>query len=168
MVRWRVCLLSWCLLATALLPAGARTVHWVSAGGNANSSWPDLLAGPSDMVFDSICGYMGHLSDIYQGGTGGTDWVGLPFGLLGAPPNESSYWPAAATDPFGHPVVAFMSYASNLVEGDTNGCADIFVRYWDYDHSRWEIERVSVPDPQLPDAEANADCFYPAISPLGR
>ena len=57
--------------------------------------------------------------------------------------------------------VAFQSYASNLVPGDTNGYSDIFVR----DRQTLTTERVSIASNG---AEGNADSFYPSISADGR
>ncbi|MHB1459428.1 MAG: TolB family protein, partial [Armatimonadota bacterium] len=57
--------------------------------------------------------------------------------------------------------VAFVSDASNLVDGDTNGVADIFVR----DLTTGETERVSVSSTSV---EANGASSQPAISADGR
>ncbi len=68
-------------------------------------------------------------------------------------------WPALSAD--GR-YVAFMSYASTLVAGDTNGAADIFVR----DRQAGTTERVSV---ATNGAQANSDSNdRPAISADGR
>ncbi|HET6163645.1 MAG TPA: hypothetical protein VFG37_08255, partial [Planctomycetota bacterium] len=57
--------------------------------------------------------------------------------------------------------VAFNSYASNLVAGDTNGTTDIFV----HDRLTGVTERVSV---DTAGAEANNGCYVASISPDGR
>ena len=57
--------------------------------------------------------------------------------------------------------VAFASYASNLVAGDTNGQRDVFVR----DMSTGTVVRVSVDSDE---AEANNDSTDPSISADGR
>lgn len=57
--------------------------------------------------------------------------------------------------------VAFMSGASNLVSGDTNGVTDIFT----YDISAGSFERVNI---SSAGAEANIGSDYPAISSDGR
>ncbi len=57
----------------------------------------------------------------------------------GGQPNETSYVPAISAD---GGLVAFQSYASNLVSGDTNYMYDIFV----LDRCDDSIERVSVAD----------------------
>jgi len=57
--------------------------------------------------------------------------------------------------------VAFHSYADDLVAGDTNGCADVFVR----DLQTGMTTRVSVSSSGV---EGNGDSFEPAISADGR
>ena len=57
--------------------------------------------------------------------------------------------------------VAFMSDASNLVPGDTNGNADIFV----YDRQTDSIERVSVASDGT---EGNSKSISPSLSADGR
>jgi Tol biopolymer transport system component len=75
----------------------------------------------------------------------------------GIDPDGYSYGPAISQ--LGNRV-AFWSYASNLVKGDHNRAADIFL----YDLLTEEISRISVG----PAGEANGDCGYPAISRDGR
>lgn len=58
-------------------------------------------------------------------------------------------------------VLAFSSRASNLVAGDTNGVADIFV----HDRTTGITERISV---STAGVAANGDCFEPAISVDGQ
>ena len=57
--------------------------------------------------------------------------------------------------------VAFESYASNLVSGDTNADGDIFV----YDRQNHRVERMSVADDG---SQGNAASTAPAISADGR
>ncbi|KAA3614560.1 MAG: hypothetical protein DWQ01_00835 [Planctomycetota bacterium] len=76
-------------------------------------------------------------------------------GVLG---NGACYAPALSAD--GR-YVAFHSEASNLVPGDTNGVADIFVR----DLQSGQTERVSVDSGGVQGAYWS---FYPAISADGR
>lgn len=79
-------------------------------------------------------------------GQNGTPWQMGPAtlassGLGGAPANGPSYKPAVDGDAHNKPgCVAYVSEASNLVPGDTNGVADAFVR----DLRNGRIERVSV------------------------
>jgi Tol biopolymer transport system component len=73
--------------------------------------------------------------------------------------NSALYPPAISAD--GR-YVAFLSYATNLVAGDTNGSIDVFV----HDRQNGTTERVSV---DSSGAQGNADCYAPlAISADGR
>jgi Tol biopolymer transport system component len=82
----------------------------------------------------------------------------ISVGPGGQQANRGSRDPAISAD--GR-FVAFSSYASNLVAGDTNGHADVFVR----DRRAQLTRRVSVgPAGQ----QANAWSFEPAISAHGR
>jgi Tol biopolymer transport system component len=76
----------------------------------------------------------------------------------GVQTNSASIYPAISAD--GR-FVTFISAASNLVAGDTNGLADIFV------HDRWTgaTERVSVDNAGV---QANRHSSGPAISGVGR
>jgi len=76
----------------------------------------------------------------------------------GAEGNGASYWPSISAD--GR-YVAFHADADNLVEGDTNGAADVFVR----DREAGATERVSV---STAGAEGNGASYYPSISGDGR
>ena len=72
--------------------------------------------------------------------------------------NGSSLTPAISAD--GR-YVAFLSVASNLVPGDTNGAPDVFVR----DRRSGTTKRVSVASN---DTQRNGSSFAPAISADGR
>jgi Tol biopolymer transport system component len=60
--------------------------------------------------------------------------------------------------------VAFEADFTNLVAGDTNNVADIFV----FDQVAKTTVRVSVPDGAAPGAQGNGDSTEPAITPNGR
>ncbi len=77
---------------------------------------------------------------------------------LGNQANGDSSKPSISAD--GR-YVAFSSYASNLVPGDTNSTGDIFV----FDHQQGTIERVSV---DSLGNQANGDNILPTISRDGR
>ena len=66
----------------------------------------------------------------------------------GVPANSESFWPSISAD---GQIVAFTSWASNLVAGDTNGYVDVFV----HDRSTGLTERVSV---DSSGAEGNEHC----------
>jgi Tol biopolymer transport system component len=74
--------------------------------------------------------------------------------------NGRSAWPAIAAD--GR-YVAFQSYADNLVPGDTNGRADVFVR----DLRTGTTQLVSRPNGST-SGHGNGDSLDPAISADGR
>lgn len=72
--------------------------------------------------------------------------------------NRESQQPAVSTD--GR-FVAFRSAATNLVQGDTNGKADVYLK----DMQTGKVTRVSV---SAEGSEGNEDCQQPAISADGR
>ncbi len=72
--------------------------------------------------------------------------------------NSGSGVPSISAD--GH-YVAFTSYASNLVSGDTNGQLDVFV----HDRQSGATERVSV---DSAGAQGNRESYDPSISADGR
>ena len=76
----------------------------------------------------------------------------------GAQGNDESFYSSISAD--GR-CVAFTSDAANLVPGDTNGHADVFVR----DRMLGTTERVSV---STAGTQGNADSLYPSISADGR
>ena len=82
----------------------------------------------------------------------------VSIGAAGAQANGESFHPVISGD--GR-YVAFPSFASNLVAGDTNGFQDVFVR----DRGTRVTRRVSV---GLGGAQANDTSYEPAISADGR
>jgi len=76
----------------------------------------------------------------------------------GSQGNDASVYPSISAD--GR-YVAFDSYASNLVSGDTNGLRDIFV----HDRQTGQTARVSVASDGT---EAHGGSVYPSISADGR
>jgi Tol biopolymer transport system component len=76
----------------------------------------------------------------------------------GAEGDSASHYPSISAD--GR-YVAFWSSATNLVEGDTNDCIDVFVR----DRESGATERVSV---SSAGAQGNSGSNYPSISADGR
>jgi hypothetical protein len=70
----------------------------------------------------------------------------------------SSYSPSISAD---GQIVAFISHASNLVAGDTNGSNDVFV----HDRVTGITERVSVDSSGV---EGGGDCYSPSISADGQ
>ena len=88
--------------------------------------------------------------------TGSLELVSV--GVDGAPANASSVNPSTSAD--GR-FVAFESFASNLVAGDTNGQRDIYVR----DLSTGTTRRASL---RAGGTQTGAACYDPAISADGR
>lgn len=84
--------------------------------------------------------------------------VRVTYDIFGGEPNESSFSPATSQTAR---YVAFTSRASDLVETDLNGVADVFVA----DRIAGTIERVSV---DAAGADANAHSERPSISDDGR
>jgi RHS repeat-associated protein len=93
---------------------------------------------------------------VYDRQTGVTTRVSV--GLAGAQANGASQYVSISAD--GR-YVAFVSRASNLVAGDTNGTDDVFV----YDRSTGVTTRVSVGPGG---AQSSGYCFEPSISADGR
>ena len=127
------------------------------------SSDPVLSADGRFVAFASFA------SNLIEGDTNGTwdifvhdRWDGttqrVSIDSLGAQASNRSFSPAINGD--GR-FVAFLSRASNLVEGDTNGDEDVFV----HDRLTGMTERVSV---AFDGAQADDDSFDPAISADGR
>ena len=82
--------------------------------------------------------------------------------------NDSSLVPSLSRD--GR-FVAFLSFASNLVPGDTNGVADIFLRDRDTDADGVFDEASAVSTirvSQVGTAEANGPSFHPVLTADGR
>jgi len=88
--------------------------------------------------------------------TGATERVSIASS--GAQGNSGSYDPSISAD--GR-LVAFYSYASYLVPGDTNGCHDVFV----HDRQTGATERVSVDSSGV---QGNGSSYSPSISADGR
>jgi Tol biopolymer transport system component len=96
---------------------GGSQAAGISADGRIvafTSSAPNLVAGDTNQG-----------SDVYVRDRVAGTTVRVSVGAGGAPPNGSSYEPQLSAD--GR-LVVFTSSASNLVAGDANGKADVFLR----------------------------------------
>lgn len=138
-----------------------------SAGGEADgtSGAPSLSADgrfvaffstasnlvPDDTAFDDIF--------VHDNVTGATERVSVPSGAAQANGNTGPSLTNGLTA--AGDLAVFHSEASNLVVGDTNGVADVFVR----DRLTGATTRVNVPSSGL---EANGPSFNTAISGDGR
>jgi hypothetical protein len=113
-----------------------------------SSAHPNLVEGDGN-YFDDV-----FVRDRVRGET-----TRVSVGPAGAVPNSDSAFPSISAN--GR-FVAFLSLASNLVRGDTNHRADVFV----HDRKRGETTRVGV---SSTGAEANdGSIWLPAISDNGR
>lgn len=136
--------------------------------GNGESTGPEfsvsVLARDDGryVVFESLA------TNLVAGVTGGHrqiylyDWKSGQMELIsvhtdGTPGNGNSYYPSNSTD--GR-YIAFYSEASNLVDGDTNGVADVFVR------DRLENTTIRVSVDSLGN-QANGPSTRPSISGHG-
>jgi Tol biopolymer transport system component len=131
--------------------------------GNAESKMPSISADGRYVAFVSdasnlVPGDTNGWSDVFvhDRQTGQTTMVSVATdGSLGDGP---ALFPQISSD--GR-FVAFVSDASNLVPGDTNGWSDVFV----HDQQTGETTRVSVASDGT---QANYDSFQPTISANGR
>jgi Tol biopolymer transport system component len=124
----------------ASISANGRYVAFVSGASN-------LVPGDTNGVDDVF---------VHDRLTGQTTRVSVASD--GTQGNGDSWWPSISAD--GR-YVAFMSWASNLVPGDTNGTWDVFV----HDRLTGQTTRVSVASDGT---EGNSDSIYPSISADGR
>ncbi len=133
------------------------------AQGNDHSFAARISAHGQIVAFQSLA------SNLVTGDTNGT-WDGFVHNRLtgltervsvdssGTEGNGPSLYPAISAD---GQIVAFSSYASNLVAGDKNGWEDVFA----HDRSTGLTERVSV---DSSGTEGNGPSLYPAISADGQ
>ena len=115
---------------------GTTTIESITplgGSGNSSSHAPSISADGRYVAFHSNASNLvggdtnGVTSDVFvRDRTGGTTTlVSVVSG--GTSANGPSYYPSISADGL---YVTFYSTASDLVEGDTNGVADVFVRYW--------------------------------------
>jgi Tol biopolymer transport system component len=146
--------------------AGGTTRVSVSSTGvqaNGNSAWPSISADGRYVAFQSeatnlVPGDTNSAPDIFVHDrvTGGTARVSVATG--GVQANGFSRSPSISAD--GR-YVAFESWATNLVPGDTNGAWDVFL----HDRGTGATTRVSV---SLAGAQADGNSGSPSISANGR
>jgi Tol biopolymer transport system component len=130
--------------------------------GNGDSFHPALSGDGRFIAFATLADNLAPGSDngvsdilLYHLETGALERVS---GANGQSANGASRRPVVSAD--GR-FIAFQSAASNLVAGDNNGAADIFV----FDRQTGAMERVSL---NASGAEANGESHSPAISGDGR
>jgi hypothetical protein len=141
------------------------------AGGDGNARSGSGLFGPGSSISPDgrYVAFAAEASNFVPGDTNGVDDVFVRDRLTGttvrvsvdssgAEGNGFCFGPSISAD--GR-FVAFMSEASNLVPGDTNGLRDVFV----HDGVAATTVRVNV---DSAGNQANADGFFPVISADGR
>jgi hypothetical protein len=126
--------------------AGLQSDSGSGGGGMRCSADGRFVAFDSDAT-NLVAGDVNGLDDVFVHDrlTGITERVSVDS--AGAEADSYSFWPSLSAD---GSIVAFFSHASNLVAGDTNGAADVFV----HDRSTGATTRVSV---DSAGAEANSD-----------
>ena len=135
-----------------------------SVGGDANgqSSFPDVSADGRYVVFQSqasnlVTGDDNGTSDIFRYDRETGETLRVSINSSGAGGNGASITPSISAD---GQVVAFISSATNLVDGDTNEVPDVFVRSLGSD----DTERVSVSGLE---EQANRISFLPSVNEDG-
>jgi tricorn protease-like protein len=130
---------------------------------NADSEWPSISADGRFVAFESFASNVvanddNDYTDVFvrDRETGKTRRVSVTSG--GTEGNGQSIWASISAD--GR-FVAFMSQASNLAGGDTNGTWDVFV----HDRETAKTRRVSL---STAGDAGNADSDNPSISADGR
>ncbi len=131
--------------------------------GNDHSYWPSIsadgrfvafMSGASNLMLEDTNGVLDVF--VYDRRTQTTERASVaPDGAEG---NEASFEPCISAD--GR-FVAFLSGASNLAPGDTNGCYDVFVR----DRQMHTTERVNL---SHEGRQGEGNCWSPSISADGR
>ena len=112
------------------------------AEGNSDSFAPAISADGRSVAFHShasnlVAGDQNCLDDVFVHERQSQTTSRVTAAAGGGEPNGGSYFPALSAD--GR-FVAFLSDASNLVSGDTNGVRDVFV----HDRATGTTDRVSV------------------------
>jgi Tol biopolymer transport system component len=143
------------------------SVDSVGVQANNQSSMPSISGDGRYVAFNSsatnlVPGDTNGVDDVFVHDrvTGATERVSVDTAGLQANAQDYAYNYAPSISADGR-YVAFESYASNLVPGDTNGIWDIFV----HDRVTAATERVSV---DSPGAQGNGNSYGPSISADGR
>jgi Tol biopolymer transport system component len=148
------------------LAAGTKQVTVTRRGGDPRGhSYTGPISGDGRyMTFTSRAGDLvpgDHTvlwEDVFVRDLEGGTTVRVSVDVNGGDPNDASFHPSISAD--GR-YVAFVSYASDLVQGDGNGTTDVFVR----DLATGTTTRVSK---DLQGGDPNADSWMPSISADGR
>ena len=158
------------LLAPGVARAAAKQTHResISSGGHQGNgssgiSDPSVSANGRYVAFDSgasnlVAGDTNGYFDVFVRDRKLHKTTLVSISTAGVKGNGNSTAPSISAD--GRYVV-FVSDATNLVAGDTNGYADVFVR----DRKLHRTYRVSVSTAGL---QTNSDSYQPSISANGR
>lgn len=165
-MRWTPCLALCAVIVTSPSALGAVTEH-VSVDslgvlGNAGSTFSSVSADGRFVAFVSrasnlVPGDSNGTDDVFVRDRMNGDTVRVSVGTDGVEANAMSTAPAISADGM---VVAFVSAATNLVAGDTNGRLDVFV----HERATGTTQRVSV---DSLGNQASSDTFAPSLSEDG-
>jgi Tol biopolymer transport system component len=146
------------------LTTGAITRVTAAASGvdNVGSATPVFSPDGSKIAFDSdtpnlVAGDTNLSRDIFVKDLTSGTFTRVSVSAAGTQGNDNSFTPVFSPD---GSKIAFLSAASNLVTGDTNGAADIFVK----DLTTGTVTRVSVSGTGT---QANSNSMAPVFSPDG-
>jgi len=144
-------------------PTERASVHSNGTEGNASSSDPSISGDGRYVAFETnasnlVAGDTNLVDDIFVRDRANNTTMRVSVSNGGVQGNDRSRDPSI--DDSGR-YIAFESFATNLVSGDSNGEADIFV----HDLETGAIERVSVASD---DTEGDRDSYDPSISADGR
>jgi Tol biopolymer transport system component len=139
------------------------SASYAGTPGDSSSNYPDISSDGRYVVFESMAdnlvpGASNVHKDIFRKDTQTGLIAKVSVSTAGSEANSNCYEPAVSGD--GRYVV-FNSGATNLVPGDDNSQADIYLR--DVQAGTTALVSVSTADTQ-----ANAGCWYPEISDDGR
>ena len=159
---------------SAATPAAESLILAVSVLGNGNSFAPSVAGGGSRIAFESLATNFGG-SDSGQADVFLSEAFALPQnevgfdttlvsrGLGGAAPNSASKSPSISEN---GQFIAYLSYASNVVSGDTNNAPDVFLA--NVDTLGAPPERISVDSNEVPSTGYSFPLSNRALSADGR
>jgi hypothetical protein len=139
------------------------SVDSLGVESDANSLCPSISANGQAVAFSSLAsnfvpGDTNGSYDIFLRDMASSTTTLISRGTTGSPADSSSFSPSVSAD--AH-IVAFASFATDLISVDTNGLLDVFV----FDATITTITRVSVGPMGL---QGNGESGAPAISANGR
>ena len=139
------------------------SVSGSGAQGNGASILPSISGNGRYVAFMSdatnlVPGDTNHATDVFVRDLVGGSTRRVSVGAGGQQANGASSWPSISRDGLH---IGFLSAASNLVPGDTNGTFDAFVR----DLLASTTQRISV---ATDGTQGDGNSLYPAVSGNGR